>query len=61
MPNQIPDAETARYRAGWDIIIDKWSRYEDEMTEAEEIWEEVKIINKDYQKMKIDALEKQRK
>jgi WD40 repeat protein len=33
-PDQTPDAETARYRSGWDIQIDKISRYENELAEA---------------------------
>lgn len=61
MPNQTPDPETARYRAGWDIVIDKWSRYDEEMVEAEDIWGKVKEINKGYHNLKQTALEKQRK
>jgi len=61
MPGQELDPETARYRAGWDICIDKWTRFEEEMEEAEEIWSDVKVLNKNYNNIKQTALEKQRK
>lgn len=61
MPGQELDPETARYRAGWDICIDKWTRFEEEMEEAEEIWGDVKVLNKNYNSNKQNALEKQRK
>jgi hypothetical protein len=40
-PDQIPDAETARYRRGWKIEIDKVTHYKEELKEAEDIWSEV--------------------
>lgn len=61
MPGQIPDRETARYRAQWDIVIDKRPFYEEKMEEAREIWDSVKIKNKSYDVRKQDCLIKQRK
>ena len=44
-PDQAPDPETARYRKDWDIDIDKISRYEEELAEAETIWSEVEQMD----------------
>ena len=45
-PGAELDPETARYRRGWKIEVDKISRFNQEMEEAETIWDEVK--NFDY-------------
>lgn len=45
-PGTELDPETARYRRGWKIEVDKISRFNQEMEEAETIWDEVK--NFDY-------------
>lgn len=58
-PDQVPDAETARYRRGWKIEIDKVSHYKEELKEAEDIWAEVSQLN--YKKMKADAVAKRKK
>ena len=58
-PGAELDPETARYRRGWKIQVDKISRFNEEMREAETIWDEVKSY--DYKEMKAKALEKQRK
>jgi WD40 repeat protein len=41
-PDQVPDPETARYRKDWDITINKITRYEDELSEAKEIWDQIR-------------------
>lgn len=58
-PGAELDPETARYRRGWNIQVDKLSRFNEEMEEADAIWEEVK--NFDYKDMKAKAIEKARK
>ena len=58
-PGADLDPETARYRRGWKIQVDKVTRYNSEMDEADNIWEEVKNI--DYKDMKAKALEKAKK
>ena len=58
-PGAELDPETARYRRGWKIEVDKISRFNQEIQEAEVIWDEVK--NFDYQDMKAKAIEKARK
>ena len=58
-PGATLDKETERYRRGWKIQVDKISRFNEEMREAEAIWDEVK--NYDYKELKAKALEKQRK
>ena len=58
-PGAELDPETARYRRGWKIEVDKISRFNQEIQEAEVIWDEVK--NFDYQDMKSKAIEKARK
>lgn len=58
-PGAELDPETARYRRGWKIQVDKVTRFNQEIDEAEEIWNEVKDI--DYKELKAKALEKQRK
>jgi hypothetical protein len=58
-PGADLDPETARYRRGWKIQVDKVTRYNSEMDEADNIWEEVK--NMDYKDMKAKALEKAKK
>ena len=45
-PGAELDPETARYRRGWKIEVDKISRFNQEIEEAETIWDEVK--NFDY-------------
>jgi len=56
-PGQEPDAETARYRKGWKIDVDRATRYYQEIGEAERYWEEV---SKNYSNEKYKALKKQK-
>ena len=58
-PGADLDPETARYRRGWKIQVDKQSRFNEEMREAEAIWDEVKGY--DYKEMKAKAIDKARK
>ena len=44
-PGAELDKETRLYRKGWKIEVDKISRFNQEMKEAEEIWDEVKNID----------------
>lgn len=58
-PGAELDPETARYRRGWKVNVDKVTRYNKEIQEAEELWEEVSKI--DYKELKAKAIEKARK
>jgi WD40 repeat protein len=44
-PDQKLDPETARYRRGWKIVIDKVTHYKEELAEADGIWKEVSLLN----------------
>lgn len=56
-PGQEPDAETARYRRGWKIDVDRATRYYEEIAEAEKYWKEV---SESYSHDKYKALKKQK-
>lgn len=58
-PGAEVDPETAKYRRQWKINVDKVTRYEQEICEAERIWGEVSEL--DYKEMKARAIEKARK
>jgi hypothetical protein len=58
-PGADVDPETAKYRRQWKINVDKVTRYEQEICEAERIWGEVSDL--DYKEMKARAIEKARK
>jgi hypothetical protein len=61
-PDQVPDPETARYRKDWQITINKITRYEDEISEAKEIWDKIRDPKApSYQQLKADAIQKQRR
>jgi WD40 repeat protein len=58
-PGAELDHETRKYRKGWKVNVDKVTRYNEEINEAENIWGEVSHM--DYKEMKAKALEKTRK
>lgn len=58
-PDAELDKETAKYRARWHIKVDKETRYREQLLEAGEIWERVSKM--DYEKMKREQIERQRK
>lgn len=58
-PGADLDTETAKYRLRWKVQVDKVTRYEQEIKEAENIWDDVHQL--DYKEMKAKAIEKARK
>lgn len=58
-PNQELDPETARYRKGWKISIDKLTRFQEELDEARDLWAGVEQL--DYKELKAKAIERRRK
>lgn len=46
-PGQEPDAETQKYRKKWHVQVDKITRYNEEIAEAEALWNDVQDIYSD--------------
>lgn len=46
-PGQEPDSETQKYRKKWHVQVDKITRYNEEIDEAESLWKSVQEIYSD--------------
>ncbi len=58
-PGAALDPETAKYRRGWKVQVDKMTQYKNDLVYAERLWRDVEKL--DYKEMKAKALERARK